>query len=64
MRWLRRFVLPHWPAILFALLSIGVALFLARSRREAATSAHSNRSSSRITPELAAQIKALEAKEN
>jgi hypothetical protein len=52
-----------YPAILFALLSISVVLFLVRGRRESFTSEESASVSSRISRELAAQFARFEAKE-
>ncbi len=49
--------------ILFALLSIGVALILVRGRRASSTSADSTGSGSRISQELARECARLEARE-
>ena len=51
------------PAILLALVSIGVALVLVRTKRDSSASADSTNSGSRISQELAAQLARLEANE-
>lgn len=50
-------------AILFALLSVGAVLFLVRSRRESPGAAESTNINRGISPELAAEVARLEARE-